>query len=73
MRTEIEALKRKNTWAETSLNEATKANKTPVTTIWVYKYEFEEQGWLTRFKARPVARGDFSLETFAATSAARLF
>ena len=76
MVTEIEGLKRKNTWTEVSLDDAVKANKKPIPTMWVYKYKFDEHGWLLKFKARLVARGDLQLtnmDTFAATLAARLF
>lgn len=58
MRIEIDGLKRKNTWTEASFDDATKANKMPVPTMWVYKYKFDEQGWLLKFKAHFVARGD---------------
>ena len=76
MRTEIDGLKRKNTWKETPLDDAVKANKKPIPTMWVYKYKFDEQGWLIKFKARLVARGDLQhtdMDTYAATLAARLF
>lgn len=44
--------------------------------MWVYKYKFDEQGWLIKFKARLVARRDLQhtkMDTFAATLAVRLF
>lgn len=44
--------------------------------MWVFKYKFDDQGWLVKFKARLVARGDLQhtgMDTFAATLAARLF
>ena len=44
--------------------------------MWVYRYKFDENGWLVKFKARLVARGDLQhtmMDTFAATLAARLF
>lgn len=50
MRTEIEVLQRKETWVETTIDEAEKANKTAVPTMWVYKYNLDEDGWLLKFK-----------------------
>ena len=76
MITEIEGLKRKNTWTEVSFDDAVKANKKPVPIMWVYKYKFDEHGWLVKFKARLVARGDLqhtNMDTFTATLAACLF
>ena len=44
--------------------------------MWVYKYKFDEDGWLVKHKARLVARGDLqhtNFDTYVATLAARLF
>ena len=76
MRTEIDALNKKNTWVLASTEDAIQAKKVPIPTMWTYKYKFDEFGWLIKFKARLVARGDLQhtdMDTFAATLAARLF
>ena len=73
---ELKGLESKGTWEEVSEEEAIQANKTPIPTMWVYRYKFDENGWLVKFKARLVARGDLqqtAMDTFAATLAARLF
>ena len=45
--------------------------------MWVYTYKFDEGGWLDKYKARLVVRGDLwennEQETYAATLAARVF
>ena len=44
--------------------------------MWIFKYKFDEEGYLTKYKARLVARGDFQKtdqDTYAATLAARIF
>ena len=48
-------------------------NKKLVLLIWVYANKFDENGFLTNFKAKLVARGDLyktEEETYAATLAA---
>ena len=73
MRVEIEALRSKGTWDEVPRGEA---DRPPIPTTWVYKYKFDEQGYLIKFKARLCARGDLQKtdeDTYAATLAARIF
>jgi hypothetical protein len=44
--------------------------------MWVFTYKFNEDGYLYRFKARLVVRGDLQQpygDTYAATLAARTF
>ena len=44
--------------------------------LWVFKYKFDSDGFLTKFKARLCVRGDLQLtdqDTYAATLAARTF
>ena len=44
--------------------------------MWVFAYKFDEDGYLLRYKARLVVRGDLQEQygdTYAATLAARLF
>ena len=76
MRHEIKTLQKKATWEEVPIDEAANAQKTPIPTMWVFRYKFDENGWLVKFKARLVARGDLQktdMDTYAATLAARLF
>ena len=73
---EITALERKKTWMEVPLDHALKANKRPILTIWSFKYKFDDQGYLIKYRARLCARGDLQhteQDTFAATLAARIF
>lgn len=76
MKREIEGLQRKETWAEEPLDAAQEAGKRVIPTMWVFRYKFDEHGWLVKYKARLVARGDLqqtTQDTYAATLAARLF
>jgi hypothetical protein len=45
--------------------------------MWVFTYKFDEDGYLTKYKARHCVRGDLQdpthSDTYAATSAARIF
>ena len=55
---------------------AQQAGKKPIPTMWVFKYKFDESGYLLKHKVRLVARGDrqyTETDTFAATLAARIF
>ena len=72
---ELKALVAKGTWREVSLDHAEKANKTPIPTRWVFKYKFDDKGYLIKYKARLCARGDLQKtdqDTFAATLAIRI-
>ena len=76
MDTEIKALLVKETWKEVPSDSASKIKKTAIPTTWVFKYKFDEQGYLTKYRARLCARGDLQhteQDTYAATLAARLF
>jgi hypothetical protein len=48
-----------------------------IPTRWVFTYKFDEEGYLLKYKARLVVRGDLQLrqdeETYAATLAVRVF
>ena len=73
---EIKALREKNTWKEVPYDSASKENKKPIPTTWVFKYKFDDQGYLTKYRSRLCARGDLQhtdQDTFAATLAARIF
>ena len=76
MRVELADLRNKNTWMEVPRDEAEKENKSPIPTTWVFKYKFDDQGFLTKYKARLCAWGDLQNteeDTYAATLAARIF
>jgi hypothetical protein len=49
---------------------------TPLLLLWIFKYKFDTDGFLTKFKARLCVRGDLQSteqDTYAATLAARTF
>ena len=74
MRTELDALKSKSTWTEISYLSNKTMNTIPTT--WVFKYKFDDQGFLIKYKARLCARGDLqstNVDTYAATLASRIF
>ena len=71
---EIAALKSKGTWTEVPYSSI--KNVSTVPTTWVFKYKFDDQGFLIKYKARLCARGDLQKtdrDTYAATLAARVF
>ena len=57
---EIKALQDKTTWMEVSHDHAIKSGKKPIPTTWVFKYKFDDQGFLVKTKARMCARGDLA-------------
>jgi hypothetical protein len=77
--TEISALRAKGTWTEIPVNEV--AEKVPkgkviIPIMLIFKYKFDENGFLIKYKARLVARDDMqhtNQNTYAATLAARIF
>lgn len=76
MTVEIAALWKKTTWKEVPYDSASKVNKKPIPTTWVFRYKFDNQGYLIKYKARLCARGDLqhiNQDTFAATLAACIF
>jgi hypothetical protein len=76
MQAEIDTLVAKNTWSEVLLGSASAAGKTPIPTTWEFKYKFDEEGYLAKYKARSCARGDLQhteRDTFAARLAACIF
>jgi hypothetical protein len=62
-----------NTWTPVPKNSIDQAEVLPLK--WVFKYKFDDQGFLSKFKARICVRGDLqpisSLEIRATTLAAR--
>ena len=76
MDTEYYDLERRGTFETVPTSSAGKAFIIPVR--WVYTYKFDKNGYLTKYKARLVVRGDLQRhsiheETYAATLAARTF
>lgn len=73
---EIEALKEKNIWSEVVVHHASEAGIVAIPTTWGFKYTFDEDGYLIKYKACLCARDDLqhtNQDTFAATLAARIF
>jgi hypothetical protein len=72
---EYSTLKSKNTWQEVPRTDAADSKVLPG--MWVYTYKLDEDGFLLKYKARFVVRGDLyqdqRQETYAATLAARVF
>jgi hypothetical protein len=75
MALEYRDLERKDTFTAVPLAETKGAFVVPL--MWVYSYKFDTDGFLKKFKARLVVRGDLQRskneETYAATLAARVF
>ena len=72
--TEISSLQEKGTWEEIPINRASSSNVIP--TMWVFKYKFDENGYLMKFKARLCVRDDLQhtkQNIYAVTLAVRLF
>ncbi|KNG52825.1 reverse transcriptase rna-dependent dna [Stemphylium lycopersici] len=71
--TEFDSCWKKGTFASLDI---TAENTDAVPLIWVFTYKFDEDGYLLKYKARLVVRGDLQAQygdTYAATLAARLF
>jgi transposase InsO family protein len=70
---EIQGLEKRETFKWIS-KEPTQSTLLPL--LWVFKYKFDTDGYLTKFKARLCVRGDLQSteqDTYAATLAARTF
>ena len=73
---EIRVLEAKNTWTEVLQAYAKEQNIKTILTRWVFKYKFDQEGFLIKQKARLCARGNLqktSDNTYAATLASRIF
>jgi Reverse transcriptase (RNA-dependent DNA polymerase) len=71
---EIAELTRRGTFELIPTQEEQK--KTPLPLLWIFKYKFDTDGYLVKFKARLCVRGDLQTteqDTYAATLAARSF
>lgn len=76
IKTEIDALIKKKTWIQINADAAMKAERSTVFMTWAFKYKFDDQDYLTKFKARFCVRGDLQQtdkNTYAATLEARIF
>lgn len=72
---EFDQLTRKEVWKIIQANRK-EPGKIAIPTTWVFRYKFDEDGFLTKYKARLCARGDkqyTQADTFAATLAIRIF
>ncbi|EKG09416.1 Integrase catalytic core [Macrophomina phaseolina MS6] len=66
----------KGVWVVVDEDQSRKANKEVIPLTWVFKYKFDEKGYLTKVKARVCVRGDLQVsyqDTYAATLAFRIF
>jgi hypothetical protein len=75
IQTEIVELKVKNIWKKISIKEVSE-NKIIISTMWVFKYKFDEDDFLIKYKARLLTRDDMqqsNQNTYAATLIARIF
>ena len=72
MPVELKALKSKNTWFEISINR----NIASIFIIWAYKYKFDDQDYLIKYKIRLCVRKNFqktNVDTYAVTLIVRIF
>src|SRR5437667_9240596 len=74
MQTKLQALERHGTWRPVS-RPSTHVKVLPLT--WVFKYKFDDDGLVTKFKAHICIRGDLQFrnndDTYAAPLATRSF
>jgi hypothetical protein len=70
-------LQRRGTFVKVSKQEPTEKGELVIPTMWVFTYKFDKDGYLTKYKARLVVRGDLQhskhSDTYAATLAAKIF
>ena len=72
MPVELKALKSKNTWFEISINR----NIASIFIIWAYKYKFDDQDYLIKYKIRLCVRENLqktNVDTYAVTLIVRIF
>ena len=73
---EFRKLQQKGTFEYIDDDTVDHLEETPLPLLWVFKYKFDSDGYLTKFKARLCARGDLQptmQDTYAATLAAQTF
>jgi hypothetical protein len=76
LKTEVRNLVKIGTWRFVKRYIATQAGKKVIPLTWVFKYKFDTEGYLIKYKARLCVRGDLQLteqDTYAATLAAQTF
>lgn len=76
MITKIETLKIKNTWKKVSQTNVMQSISNAIFIMWVFKYKFDEEEYVMKFKTRFVTRDDMqriNQNTYAATLTARIF
>ena len=56
--TKLATLQEKQIWQVVNPNHAIQAGKLLIPTKWVFKYKFDNKGFLTKYKARLCAKGD---------------
>lgn len=75
-RKELDTISRKNTYIRRRRQELDWNNLEVLPLMWVFKYKFDSDGFLLKYKARICVRGDLQTtaeETHAATLAVRIF
>ena len=76
-RKEYSTLEGQNTWDCIRTDSIDDSTTTVLPVMWVFTYKFDEDGYLIKYKARLVVRGDLHQsqqeETYAATLATRVF
>ena len=76
MKVELDQLQAKGVWKVVPKKEALQSGRNSIPLTWVFKYKFDEEGYLTKYKARLCARGDLQetqQNTYAATLAIGIF
>ena len=73
---EFEGLLKKGTFKYIPRDSGVQDNTPPLPLMWVFTYKFDQDGYLVKYKARLVARGDLQYifeDTYAATLAIQTF
>jgi hypothetical protein len=76
MQREITDVKRKGTYRTISWKDFNAQDNEVLPLLWVFKYKFDSEGYLIKYKARVCVRGDLQTtaeDTYAATLAIRVF
>jgi hypothetical protein len=76
MQREISDVKRKDTYKTITWKEFNAQDNEVLPLLWVFKYKFDNEGYLIKYKARICVRGDLQTtaeDTYAATLAIRIF
>lgn len=76
MQREITDVKRKDTYRRMAWKDFNAQDNEVLPLLWVFKYKLDNDGYLTKYKARICVRGDLQTtaeETYAATLATRVF